>query len=367
MWCSVEYLPGEISMSNARKLARLRTAGCAFAASLSISQLPALAAEVASVNGQPQDVAVTLPLDTAPVESAKPAQTNAPVDGPVVIDNDDAALEPQYDWKEIPDADGKTHISAGARFPVVIQSAISSATAKVGDPVEGRMQVDIKISGRTVAHKGDKVVGHVTSVEKARKLLRAEFTPNHRWLRMAGALGIQLDEIVNADGEHIPLVAEPAKQPRIVKNDNEGRVLGVNASGQIASPLSTQLKSEAIHLAIRAAASAAGVFSFGAVPAAYACVGAISPSFAFQQPVGKNVRHRRVKGFCMGLVEGLPGGFIVSDSIIKGPEARVEPGDIFLAEFKQDFTGEPATEAELMPGARTKVHGEILPETKKDK
>src|SRR5262249_52422303 len=163
------------------------------------------------------------------------------------------------------------------------------------------------------------------------------------------------DEIITDQGEHIPLLATPARNPRIVNNGATGRVLGVNANGQLASPLSTQLKMQALHAAIRIGGSAAGVFSFGALPAAYACGGAISPSFAFCQPIGKNVRHRRLKGAAMGLVAGLPGGFLISDSIIRGPEAIVQPGDIFEAEFKQDFTGEASTEANLLPGASTKV------------
>ena len=125
-------------------------------------------------------------------------------------------------------------------------------------------------------------------------------------------------EIVTSDGKHLPLVAKPARVRRVVKNKNEGRVLGVNHQGELASPLSTQLKHQAVHLAIRGAASVGGVFSMGAVPAAYGIIGAINPSFAFLKPVGKNVPHRRLKGFAMGVVSGLPGGFLIADTIIKG-------------------------------------------------
>lgn len=179
-------------------------------------------------------------------------------------------------------------------------------------------------------------------------------------MKANGAIGIQFDEIISQSGEHLPLVAKPARQPRIVVNKYEGRVMGVNLQGEVAPPLSTQLKGQAAHLAIRAGCAAAGVFSMGAVPLAYGVVGAINPSFAFLKPVGLNVRHRRLKGFAMGVCQGLPGGFLVSDMIIRGPEAIVRPGDIFLVEFKQSFTGEPATAAELLPGASTKVQGEVL-------
>lgn len=287
-------------------------------------------------------------------------------DGIIVIDNDlekEVAVT-EYVWKEIPDADGRMHIDAGGKFPVTVITAHSSKTAKVGDPVEGRLKVDIKIGGRLIAPKGSTVIGHISSCEHARKMIQAEFSPK-RWMRPSGSLGLQFDEILKVDGTHIPLVALPAQQARIVKNVAEGRVLGVNHKGEIVAPLSSQVKSQIGHIGIRAAASAAGPFSFGIVPVAYGVAGAISPSFAFMHPVGKNVRHRRLKGFGLGVVSGLPGGFLVADSIIRGEESIIKPGDEFLAEFQQKFTGEAATVAEMSPNAKAKVHGQVMPDTKK--
>ncbi|MBY0546976.1 MAG: hypothetical protein K2W95_06765 [Candidatus Obscuribacterales bacterium] len=261
-------------------------------------------------------------------------------------------------WKEIPDAPGKTSITTGVEFPISVVSMISSKTAKVGDRVEARTKVDLKIGGRMIAPKGSKVIGHVTAAHPARRLLIAELKLK-RWMRANGAVGLQFDEILTNEGDHLPLVAIPARHPRIVHNKNEGRILGVNHQGQIASPLSIQLKHQGVHLAVRGAAACGGVFTMGAVPVIFGVAGAIDPSFAFMHPVGKNVKHRRLKGFGMGVVSGLPGGFIIADYMIKGVEAQIKPGDEFLVSFKQDFTGEKATEAQLH-GATTKVHGEVL-------
>jgi hypothetical protein len=346
-------------MSHKNFSSHLAAAGCLLA--LTCQAFPAVAAAESAAT-QPADVAMTLPLNAAPLEGK--ATVTETLAGPIVIDDDEQALQAEYKWKEIEDAPGKTHIQAGARFPVAIQSQVSSKTAKVGDPIEARLKVDLKIGGKVVAQKGATVIGHVSSVERARKLIKAELTPNHRFLRMAGALGVQFDEIITDKGEHLRLAAMPAQKARVIMNSADGRVMGVNHNGQIASPLSGQVKAQAIHMAIRIGASAGGVFSFGIVPAAFACAGAISPSFVFMQPVGKNVRYRRLKGFGMGLVEGLPGGFLLSDSLIRGPEAIIQPGDTFEAEFKQDFTGEASTEANLLPGAKIKVHGEVLPDKK---
>jgi hypothetical protein len=283
-------------------------------------------------------------------------------DGVIYIDNDEQtglAQVETFDWQEVPDEAGRTHITTGVRFPVKVISELNSKTARVGDVVEGRTKVDIAIGGRLIAAKDTRVIGHVFSAQGARRMLAAE-TSKKRWFRANGELGIQFDEMITKSGEHIPLIAKPAKQSRIVENKNEGRIMGVNGNGEVASPLSIQLKHQAVHLAIRGAASAGGVFSFGAVPVAYGVLGAINPSFAYLHPVGQNVPHRRLKGFGMGFISGVPGGFLIADSIIKGVEASIKPGDEFLVEFKQDFTGEPAMEAELIPNADTKVHGEVV-------
>jgi hypothetical protein len=280
----------------------------------------------------------------------------------IVIDNDDeneaAMIEETYKWADVPDEPGKTKITTGATFPVKVVSELSSKTAKVGDPVEAQVRVDLKIGGKMIAPKGTRVVGHVLNVMPARRMLVAEVS-THRFWRPNGEIGIQFDEIITKEGERIPLEAMPAKQPRIVVNKAEGRIMGVNAKGEVASPLSIQLKEQCIHYAIRGAASAAGVFSFGAVPVAYAALGAINPSFAYMHPVGRNVPHRRLKGAAMGFVNGLPGGFLIADGIIRGCEASIKPGDEFLVQFKQDFTGEPASDAELSGGSKS-VHGEVV-------
>ena len=318
--------------------------------------------ENASANSSP-----ILSIEEALGEDAEVAVLTEEDQDVIVIDNDletEVAVEEEYKWEQIADSPDKTKIAAGARFPVCVISSISSKTAKKGDPVEARLMTDIKIGGRLIARQGDQVIGRIDTVSKARRILHAELS-RKRWMRANGSLGVQFDEIVTADGKHLPLVAKPARVRRVVSNKNEGRVLGVNHNGELASPLSTQLKHQAVHLAIRGAASVGGVFSMGAVPAAYGIIGAINPSFAFLQPVGKNVPHRRMKGFAMGVVSGLPGGFLIADTIIKGKEAVSKPGDTFLAEFKDEFTGRAATSAELLPGASGKVRGEVMPENHK--
>jgi len=289
-------------------------------------------------------------------------------EGVVVIDNDEAQeVQETLKCEELAvTGGGASHARAGARFPVVLASQITSKTAKVGDPLKAHLKYDLKIADRLVAKKGSVVNGHINYVLHARTIMHSFFSPE-RWYRNSGCIGLTFDDIVNEKGEHLPLEAVPSRQARIVKNKAEGRELGVNHNGQVVGPWSEQIKYKVIRLGLNAAMAPAGVFTFGAMPVALGVLGAASPSFAFAKPVGLNVRHRRLKGFAWGFLSGVPGSFLIEDTTIKGQEAIVKPGDEFYAELVQEFTGEPASDAQLMSGTKTKVHGEVLKSPKKAK
>jgi hypothetical protein len=283
--------------------------------------------------------------------------------GVLVIDEDESSeTEQTIKYRELPTDPGKTKALVGAKFPVVMSSQLSSKTAKAGDTIEARLKYDLKIGDRLIAKKGSVVYGHINYALKARSTMHSLLSLE-RWYRNSGCLGISFDEIVNEKNEHIPLAAGPAQTARIVKNKGDGRVLGVNHAGQITGPWSQQLRYKAIRVGLNAAMAPCGVFTLGAMPVALGAIGAANPSFAMMKPVGLNVRHRRLKGFAWGFLSGVPGSFLIEDTIIKGQESIVKPGDEFLAEFKQEFTGEPMTEANLVGSGSAKVHGQVLPAT----
>jgi hypothetical protein len=278
----------------------------------------------------------------------------------ILIDNDEAEqVEEDVAFEELPTDEGKTKVKAGARFPVVVTSEITSKTAKKGDPLQARLKYDLKIGNKLVAKKGDMVVGHIKYALKARTILHSLVSPE-RWYRNSGALGVAFDEIITSSGEHLPLSAQPARMARIVENKAEGRVLGVNHDGVVVGPWSQQLRYKAIRVGLNFALAPAGVFTFGAMPVALGVIGAANPSFAFSKPVGLNVRHRRIKGFFWGALSGVPGSFLIEDTTCKGQEAIIKPGDEFLCEFRQEFTGEPAGEVDMMPGSSAKVRGQVV-------
>ncbi|MBK9143494.1 MAG: hypothetical protein IPM23_13410 [Candidatus Melainabacteria bacterium] len=277
----------------------------------------------------------------------------------IVIDNDEAAVvEETIAYEELPTDEAKTRIKTGAQFPVVMVSQISSKTSKKGDVLQARLKYDLKIGDRLIAKKGSLVTGHIDYNMPARTVLHSLVSP-HRWYRNSGCVGIVFDEIINEKNEHIALNAKPARKDRIVKNKAEGRLLGVNHDGQITGPWGQQLRYKAVRIGLNAALAPAGVFSFGAMPVALGVMGAVNPSFAFMRPVGTNEPHRRIKGFAWGFLSGIPGSWIIEDTVTKGQEALIRPGDEFLVELHQEFTGEVLTEAQLIPGASAKISGDV--------
>lgn len=283
-------------------------------------------------------------------------------DGIIVVDNDEAVEQNDHlQYEEMPLDDGKQNIKIGARFPVVISSALNSKTAKKGDRFEARLKYDLKIGDKLIAKKGSIVRGHLDYCLKARTILHSLVSPE-RWYRNSGCIGLAFDEIVNEKGEHIPCVAAPARAGRVIKNKAEGRELGVNHNGQVVGPWAQQLRYKAVRVGLNFAMAPAGVFSFGAMPVALGAIGAVNPNFAFGKPVGLNVRHRRIKGFAWGFLSGIPGSWLIEDTTVKGQEAIIKPGDEFYAAFKQEFNGEPETDASIMAGASTKVRGQVVNE-----
>ena len=315
-----------------------------------------------SKNPSSEKISIGLPSTTilGGIEKNEIVQTS----GPVVIDSDEITEKSSSEDKMLATDPNKTRVIVGARFPLVLASQVSSKTAKAGDLIEARLKNDLLIGERLIAEAGSTVIGHIDYSLKARTALRS-LVSSERWYKNSGCLGITFDELINAKGDHLPLVVKPAQQERIIKNKGEGRLLGVNRDGQVVEPWSTQLQYKAMRIGVQAALVPAGFFSFGAVPVALGVLGAANPSIAFMKPVGLNVRHRRIKGFAMGFLSGVPGGIIIQDGVTKGQEAVIQPGDEFLAEFKQDFTGEPATETSLLTRASGTVQGQVLPKEKK--
>ena len=61
------------------------------------------------------------------------------------------------------------NVRAGTKIAAQLESAVDVRTAKPGQEVTARVTKDVKQDGQVVIHKGDRLVGRVTSVEVSDK------------------------------------------------------------------------------------------------------------------------------------------------------------------------------------------------------
>jgi hypothetical protein len=78
-------------------------------------------------------------------------------------------------------------IKSGTKISAELMSNIDARTAKQGDKVVARVTQNVKQHGKVVVHKGDKLVGHVTSV---RRSLNG---------KGGSSLGVQFDQLVRGN------------------------------------------------------------------------------------------------------------------------------------------------------------------------
>jgi hypothetical protein len=78
-------------------------------------------------------------------------------------------------------------IKNGTKISTELVSNVDANKAKVGDEVVARVTKNVKQHGRVVVHKGDRLVGHVTSVKNSLKG------------KGGSSLGVQFDQLVQGD------------------------------------------------------------------------------------------------------------------------------------------------------------------------
>ena len=76
-------------------------------------------------------------------------------------------------------------IRNGTKISAQLMSNVNARTAKPGDKVAARVTKNVKQHGRIVVHKGDKIIGHITSVKTAANG------------KADSALGVRFDQLVS--------------------------------------------------------------------------------------------------------------------------------------------------------------------------
>ncbi len=212
------------------------------------------------------------------------------------------------------------------RFRVRLTAAVDGSVAKVGDPVYGELLDTVLLPGAVFAGAGAPVFGVVTEVVQSKSVLKSNFQKKN-WRNANGNLSIKITKIGNTD---LTIDAVPAPKSTIERAANSKAVpLTVDDRGEVVVQYNAKGYTAA-NLALAGGCMAAGPFGLLLGPMVGGAAGAANPAFAYGRPVTEDEGHTRVKGFFKGMIGGLPGGFLITDSTSRGLDISLDPGDVLV-------------------------------------
>ena len=207
--------------------------------------------------------------------------------------------------------------AGSARFRARLATRIDGKTARVGDPVYATLTESVPIGGITFP-RGSQLTGTITNAQKARRFIQAEVSPR-RWLKPGGAISMRFTRIAGGGR-----TARISAIPVAVTSGGQARA---RQGGRLESSSRGQVRSKVGRLTLTG-------LSFIAAPIAPligGAVGAVRPDVVLpdaQDP--KSRKHRRWKGMAAGAIAGVPGGFLINDTVLKGRNVYIQPGTELL-------------------------------------
>lgn len=139
-------------------------------------------------------------------------------------------------------------VPTGTHLGVILESGISTATAKPGDTVYFRTSFPITINNKVVIPVGSYLRGEVTDTKRPGRV------------KGKGELRIRLNTLVLPNGYTVDLNAEPhSADGGQVKTDNEGQMTGPGGKGKDATTIATTTATGAGIGAIADGAKGAGI------------------------------------------------------------------------------------------------------------
>jgi len=113
-------------------------------------------------------------------------------------------------------------VPAGTQLAIELTSAVTTKTAQAGDPVQGRLSLDVIVDGRVAARAGAPVTGAVTKVVSGSKKVGG--TPT---------LGLSFKELVVSSGATAPIDAGFVQEGKNDTPSDTAKILGGAAAGAI--------------------------------------------------------------------------------------------------------------------------------------
>ena len=147
-------------------------------------------------------------------------------------------------------------LASDAVIGLQVETAVSSETAKIEDPVTARVTRDVKVGGQVAIPAGSKARGEVTLVERGGKL------------RDKAKLGVRFTSIVLADGTQVPISTETIyREGETPTRESAAKIGGGAIGGAIIGGILGGAKGVAIGSAIGGGAGSAAVMAGGRNPA----------------------------------------------------------------------------------------------------
>jgi hypothetical protein len=206
---------------------------------------------------------------------------------------------------------------------ISLGTPLDSEQNKVGDPVRGTVVHDVRAGHRLIAPAGSVVSGHVTEVSHRRRLLHAELS-THRWLRAGGNIAMEFDRLTPPHGSPVKIKALPAQILSVPSEHAQQEPSTVVTKHGV---IEAKRKKDMVPKATRAALGIGAFFAAPVTATVGGIAGAVKPSTVLPESDDpKSKHHRHLKGMATGVMSGLPGGFLIGDTILKGQHAAIKPG-----------------------------------------
>lgn len=237
-------------------------------------------------------------------------------------------------WAVVRSGPRSWQVVSGGSLQVEMLTTLDSATANVGDSCEAKLTAPMHSeNGEVLAQAGSIITGRVTGVDRSSRVIKADL-PSRHWLDANGALGLEFDQI--QAGRQIRLRATPLPGSEVIRFAAGNPIpLEVDKKGEVTVKFSG-VKYGAMSTAITGGELATGPIGLVAGPLISGVVGAVSPAYSYGKPAGDVEGHRRIKGFFLGMVKGLPGGGLLTGAVEHGEDISLATGDRLLLGVRQE-------------------------------
>jgi hypothetical protein len=166
--------------------------------------------------------AAPAPVEPTPTEPA-PAPKPKPQAKPPVQQQQPAAQQPTVQQPPPPPPKPEPVVKTlgvGTEIQVTLETAASSKTSQVGDPVRARVSQPLTIDGTTAIPEGATVVGTITEAEPVKKI------------GGAASLGVRFDAI-QLHGETVAIDASVQQKAKSQTGKDAGTIAGATVGGAL--------------------------------------------------------------------------------------------------------------------------------------